>query len=75
MAGFLSTKHGNVSGAYDSSKVGFLSSNGASCQPTKTRNWLVDRLEPSLLRIVEGCTNLENGYAQLRIQHKWAMRA
>ena len=44
MAGFLSTKHGNVFGAYDSSKVSLLSSNGTSCQPTKTRDWLVDQL-------------------------------
>jgi hypothetical protein len=44
MAGFLSTKHGNVSGAYNSSKIGILPSNGAPCQPTKARNRLVDQL-------------------------------
>lgn len=62
MAGFLSTKHGNVSGAYNSSKVGLLSSNGASCQPTKARNWLVDQLEKQapwkyIIATIEGCTN------------------
>ena len=40
--GFLTSKHGDVFGADDSSKVSFLSSNGTSCQPTATRNWLVD---------------------------------
>ena len=79
MAGFLSTKHGNVSGAYNSSKVGLLSSNGASCQPTKARNWLVDQLEKqalwstSLLQLKDALINFresllsEKGFSDLSL--------
>lgn len=39
--GFLSSEYGNVLSAYDSPKVGILSSDGASHQSTAATNWLV----------------------------------
>ena len=37
--GILSSEHGDVPGTHHYSKVGILSSNGASCQSTEPGDW------------------------------------